>query len=512
LPAASHREVLRILSGLVLGMFLAALDQTIITTALPTMAAELGGVAHLSWVVSIYLLTATVSTPIYGKLSDLYGRRGLLQGAIAIFLLGSALAALAQTMPQLIGARAVQGLGGGGLITLAQTVIADYVSPRDRGRYQAYLSGVWATASVGGPVLGGLFVDHLTWRWVFWINLPIGALALLLCWLALRHLPQHYERRSIDYLGALLLTLGVTALLLVATWGGSQYPWLSAPILGLTAVGVVLLVAFALQELRAPEPILPPRLFRSDIFRVANACATVVAMVMFGATMLLPIFLQLAAGMSAGGSGLLLAPLTGGSVLGAFSAGQIMRATGGYKRPPLVGLSLATVALILLATMTANTPAVLIGVYLTLLGAGIGATFPVMLVAVQNATEPRDIGAATSAVNFFRSMGGSFGAAVMWSILLIALNQELSGDGAPALPESGVALLQGGAEAFAQLSPALKASVVPALTGAFHVVFAAAAVLSLIALLVASRLREQPLRTTPSMIARSAATERVSAD
>jgi len=513
LAAVSHREILRILAGIVPGMLLAALDQTIITTALPTMAAELGGVEHLSWVVSIYLLTATASTPIYGKLSDLYGRRGLLQGAIAIFLLGSALAALAQTMPQLIGARALQGLGGGGLITLAQTVIADYVSPRERGRYQAYLSGVWATASVGGPVLGGLFVDHLSWRWVFWINLPIGGLALLLCWLALRHLPQHYERRSIDCLGALLLTLGVAALLLVAAWGGTQFPWGSAPILGLGAAGLLLLLAFALQELRAPEPILPPRLFRNDIFRIANLCGAVVAMVMFGTTMLVPIFLQLVDGMSAGASGLLLAPLTGGSVVGAFSAGQIMRATGRYKRQPLVGLSLATLALILLAAMTAGTPPALIGAALALLGAGIGATFPVMLVAVQNAAEPRDIGAATSAVNFFRSMGGSFGAAILWSVLIIAFTRELAGSGGAGLPESGLALLQGGAEAFAQLSPALRAVVVPALAGAFHAVFAATAVLSLIGLGVASLLREQPLRTTPAAIPPpQRAAERLSAD
>ena len=510
--AASHREILRILSGVLLGMFLAALDQTIVTTALPTMAAELGGVEHLSWVVSIYLLTNTVSTPIYGKLSDLYGRRPLLLTAILIFLLGSVLAALAQTMPQLIGARALQGLGGGGLITLAQTVIADHISPRERGRYQAYMGGIWATASVGGPMLGGVFVDHLSWRWVFWINLPVGALALLLGWLALRHLPQHYERRSIDYLGAILLTLGVTALLLVATWGGSQFPWLSPPILALSGAGIVLLSIFAVQELRAPEPILPPRLFRNDIFRTANACASVVSMVMFGTTMLLPIYLQLVVGMSAGRSGLLLVPLTAASVAGAFSSGQIMRATGGYKRPPLVGLSLAALALILLAVMRADASATLIGASLALFGLGIGATFPVMLVAIQNAADPRDIGAATSAVNFFRSMGGSFGAAVLWSVLIIALGQKLAGSGAAALPENALGLLQGGAEAFTSLSPALKATLLPALASAFHVVFAAAAALTVIALAIAILLREQPLRTTPAATAPRPQPQRISAD
>ncbi|MGH7123783.1 MAG: MDR family MFS transporter [Stellaceae bacterium] len=510
--AASHREILRILSGVLLGMFLAALDQTIITTALPTMAADLGGVEHLSWVVSIYLLTTTVSTPIYGKLSDLYGRRPLLLTAIVIFLLGSALAALSQTMPQLIGARALQGLGGGGLITLAQTVIADHVSPRERGRYQAFMGGVWATASVGGPMLGGFFVDHLSWRWVFWINLPVGALALLLCWLALRHLSQHYERRSIDYVGAVLLALGVTALLLVATWGGSQFPWLSLPILGLSGAGVALLSIFALQELRAPEPILPPRLFRNDIFRTANACASVVSVVTFGTTMLLPIYLQLAIGMSAGRSGLLMAPLTAASVAGAFSSGQIMRVTGRYKRQPLIGLSLATLALVLLAVMPADAPAILIGTAFALFGAGVGASFPVMLVAIQNAADPRDIGAATSAVNFFRSMGGSFGAAVLWSVLIIALTGRLAGGSAAAVPEDAIGLLQGGAEAFTSLSPVLKATLLPALASAFHVVFAAAAALSAVALAIASLLREQPLRTTPAVSAPRPHSERISAD
>jgi EmrB/QacA subfamily drug resistance transporter len=510
--AASHREILRILSGVLLGMFLAALDQTIITTALPTMAAELGGVEHLSWVVSIYLLTTTASTPIYGKLSDLYGRRPLLLTAITVFLSGSILAALAQSMPQLIGARALQGLGGGGLITLAQTIVADHVSPRERGRYQAYLSGVWATASVGGPMLGGLFVDQLSWRWVFWINLPVGAPALLLAWLALRHLPQHYERRSIDYLGAVLLTLGIAALLLVATWGGSQFPWLSWEIIGLAGVGIMLLSGFAMQELRAPEPILPPRLFRSDIFRTANACATVVAMAMFGTTMLLPIFLQLAGGMSAGQSGLLLAPLTGASVIGAYSAGQIMRATGGYKWQPLVGLSLATIAMISLAALRADGSALLIGASLALFGAGVGATFPIMLVAIQNAADPRDIGAATSAVNFFRSMGGSFGAAVLWSVLIIALTQKLAASDGASLPANAIALLQGGAEAFTRLSPALRATLVPALASAFHVVFAVAAALCALALAIATVLREQPLRTTPASIAPRPQPQRLSAD
>jgi len=491
----SHQQVLRVLMGILVGMFLAALDQTIIVTPLPSIAAELSGVEHLSWVVAIYLLTSTISTPIYGKLSDLYGRRRLLQWAITIFLSGSVLCALSQTMSQLIAARALQGLGGGGLITLAHAILADHVSPRERGRYQGYLSGTWATASVGGPVLGGLFVDHLSWRWVFWINLPIGAIALLLCWHALRHLPQRYQSRAIDYPGALLLAGGAASLLLVATWGGSQYAWSSAPILGLGAAGVILLALFLIQELRAIEPILPPRLFRTDVFRVANSASAVISMVVFGTTMLLPIFLQIVAGVTAAQSGLLMAPFTGTTVVGAFTTGSLMRSTGRYKRLPQIGLSLAALSLALLATMTAVTPHLLIAGYLILLGYGIGMSLPVMLVSVQNAAEPRDMGSATSAVNFFRSLGGSFGAALLWSVLIIALNHQLA-HGSDARIENGYALLQGGPEAIARLAPAIHAVIMPALADSFHVVFGTAAGLILVSLLIASFLNERPLRTS----------------
>ena len=502
--ALSYRAVLRILSGILLGMFLAALDQTIISTALPTIAADLSGVEHLSWVVAVYLLTSTASTPIYGKLSDLYGRRSLLQGAIAIFIGGSVLCAIAQSMPQLIIARAFQGLGGGGLITLAHAVLADHVSPRERGRYQGYLSGVWASASVGGPVLGGFFVDHLSWRWVFWINLPVGALAYLLCWRALRHLTRRSERRSIDYLGAALLTGGVASLLLVATWGGSQFSWLSPPIIALSLGGVALLSLFLIQELRAIEPILPPRLFGNNVFRTANTVSFLVAMVLFGTTMLLPIFLQIVRGVSPSDSGLLMAPFMGATVVSSFITGRIMQATGRYKRLPILGLALATAGLALLATMTTATPTLAIAGYLAIIGMGFGFTFPVMLVSVQNAADPRDIGVASSAVNFFRSMGGSFGAAILWSVLIVALEHCLASGGA-ALGDDSLALLRGGPEGLARLAPGLKEAVLPALGYAFHVVFGAAAGLAGVALAVASTLQERPLRTNTKAADRATA-------
>ncbi|HTS90677.1 MAG TPA: MDR family MFS transporter [Stellaceae bacterium] len=500
----SHRAVLRILSGVLLGMFLAALDQTVISTALPTMAADLSGVEHLSWVVAVYLLTSTASTPIYGKLSDLYGRRSLLQGAITIFVGGSMFCAIAQSMPQLILARAVQGLGGGGLITLAHAVIADHVSPRERGRYQGYLSGVWATASVGGPVLGGFFVDHLSWRWVFWINLPIGALAYLLCWRALRHLTRKSESRAIDFLGACLLTSAVASLLLVATWGGSQFPWLSLPIIALGGGGLALLALFLVQELRAIEPILPPRLFRNDVFRTANCTSFLVAMVLFGTTMLLPIFLQIVSGMSPGRSGMLMAPFMGATVVSSFITGRLMRSTGRYKRLPIIGLSLATLGLALLATMTVNTPVLAISSYLAIIGMGFGFTFPVMLVSVQNAADPRDIGVASSAVNFFRSMGGSFGAAILWSVLIVALGHRLASGGA-AVGDDSLALLRGGPEGLARLPQGLREAVLPALGYAFHVVFASAAGIAGVALAVAATLQERPLRTNTTTADRAAA-------
>jgi len=494
-PAFSHREILEVLSGILLGMLLAALDQTVVGTALPTIAADLHGAEHLSWIVAAYLLTSTATTPIYGKLSDLYGRRPLLQAAIVIFVVASALCGLAQTMPELIVARALQGLGGGGLITMAQAVIADVVSPRERSRYQGYFGTVWALASVGGPVLGGLFVDYLSWRWVFWINLPIGLGAYVLCRRALQKLVARRIRRPIDYLGAFLLMGAVTALLLVATWGGTELPWLSPAIIGLALGGVALLLAFGVRQLRAPEPILPLRLFRNPIFRVATAISFVVAINMFAATVFLPIFLQMVGGSSPSGSGFLLVPLMGGTVVGALTAGQLMGRTGRYRIFPIIGLPLAGVAFGLLGFLTAASPAGFGPSIMGVLGVGIGMTMPVMLVSIQNAADPRDLGTATSSVAFFRSMGGSFGVAILWSVLLLVLEHQLAG-GAPGQGLSGLAVLHGGPEAVANLPPDQRALVLPALTHAFHVVFWIGAAISLVGLALALRLKEIPLRTT----------------
>ena len=494
--ALSHREVLVVLSGILLGMMLAALDQSIVATALPAIAGELNGLEHLSWIVAGYLLTSTASTPIYGKLSDLYGRRALLQIAIVIFVVASVLCGLAQDMPQLIAARALQGLGGGGLISMAQAVIADVISPRERGRYQGYLSGMWATASVGGPVLGGFFVDYLSWRWVFWINLPLGIAAFILCRRALARLVSPRRHRRIDFVGALLLTAAVADLLLVASWGGTTLAWTSPTLIGLIAAAAPLVAGFIVQELRAPEPILPPRLFANPVIGLASLTSFIVAMAMFGGIVLLPVFLQLVTGVGAGHSGLLLIPLMGGTVAGAFTSGQLMRRTGRYKAFPLIGLSMSTVAFALLATMDAATSPVVAMVYMGLLGVGIGMSMPVMLVAVQNAAEPRDIGVATAAVAFSRSLGGSFGAAILWSVLLAALDRHLVAGGA----ELGTALLAGGPDAITHLHPSQRAVLIPALVESFHLVFGIAAFIAATSIATTWFLKEVPLRTTTTAV------------
>jgi EmrB/QacA subfamily drug resistance transporter len=492
-PGFGHREVLGILAGVLLGMFLGALDQTIVATALPTIAGELGDTEHLSWIVAGYLLTSTASTPVYGKLSDLYGRPALLRFAIALFVVASALCALAETMPQLILARALQGIGGGGLITMAHATIADVIAPRERGRYQGYISSVWAVASVGGPVLGGVFAEYLSWRWVFWINLPLGLAALAIAHVSLRRLPRHAVKRPIDYPGAALLVGAVTSLLLLTSWAGVVAPWTSPTIIGLAAAGAVLTALFIGQELRVAEPLLPPRLFADRVVRVASVASFITSMAMFGAMVFVPVFLQVVMELGASRSGLLVIPLMAGTVVGAYSAGQVMRATGRAKRLPLTGLVVVALAFVLLATATRSTPPALAMAYMAAIGVGFGLVLPAMLVSVQNAAEPRDIGAATSSVNFFRSLGGSFGVSLLWSVLLIAFAGAVP-------PGSGIGpeALRGGPEALAAAAPETRALLSAALSGAFQVLFIVSAGLAALAFLVTLRLEDRALRTTPA--------------
>jgi EmrB/QacA subfamily drug resistance transporter len=470
-----------------LGLFLAALDQTIVATALPTMAAELHGAEHISWVVAAYLLTSTASTPIYGKLSDLYGRRAMITVGICVFVAASMLCGFAQTMSQLIAARALQGLGGGGLIAMAQATVGDVVAPRERGRYQAYISGLWATASVSGPVFGGLFTDYLTWRWVFWINLPIGIVALFVSRRTLRRLGRRTVRRSIDYLGAALLMAAVTCLLLVTSWGGIVLPWLSAEVGLLLAGGIGLFLAFWVWETHAAEPIVPPRLLRNAVFRMSGAASFVNAMVMMGTTAFLPLFLQFVFGMSASNSGLLVLPMSFGTTIGSLFAGRAMSRTGHYKRWPLIGLIAATAAFLGLALCGAATPSLVVCALTGLVGIGLGMTFPPLLVSVQNAVERHDLGTATGCVAFFRSMGGSLGVATLGAILI----GGLAGGGAEA---SGV--LHGGPAMIAQLPAGTREPFLAALAGSFHHVFLACAGLCAVSAGIVWFLKEIPLRTS----------------
>jgi EmrB/QacA subfamily drug resistance transporter len=481
----TSRQLALVFAGLMSGVLLAALDQTIVATALPTIVGDLGGLAHLSWVVTAYLLASTTSTPLYGKISDLYGRKTVFQAAIVIFLVGSALSGLAQSMGQLIAFRAVQGLGAGGLMALAIAIVGDVVSPRERGRYQGYIGAAFAVASVAGPLLGGFLVDHLSWRWAFYVNLPVGIAALLVTSVAL-DLPFRRNGHTVDYLGAALLVAGVTCLLLVTVWGGDRYGWGSPTILGLAGAGVLLLGAFAVQERRASEPVLPPRLFRDPVFRVATAALFLIGVAMFGAIVFLPLFLQVVGGASATSSGLLLLPLMGGIVASSVVVGRVIARTGHYRWYPVAGTALMTVAMGLLATMDAGTSRTTASWYVVLLGVGLGTVMPVMILAVQNAVDQRDLGTATSAATFSRSMGGSFGVAAFGAILASRLANQLPGVDAEALQASPSQLRA--------MPPAARQAVVEAVANSLHVIFLAAIPVALAAFVVVLFLRERPLR------------------
>jgi len=492
----TRRRTLIIIGALLLGMLLAALDQTIVATALPTIAGDLHGLSHLSWVVTAYLLASTVSTPLWGKLGDLYGRKVFFEAAIVIFLIGSALCGLAHSIFILIVFRAVQGIGGGGLLTGAQTIVADVVPARDRGRYQGLFGSVFGVTSVIGPLIGGFFVDNLSWRWVFYVNLPVGAVALAVVAAVLPGQLRRAQHR-IDYLGTVLLAGAATSLVLLTSLGGTTYPWSSAPIFILGGLAVVLGAAFIWAESRAAEPVVPLHLFRNRVFSAASAIGFVVGFALFGAIAYLPQYMQIVKGVSPTVSGLRLLPLMVGLLTTSIVSGRLVSRWGRYRIFPIIGTATMTVGLYLLSHLGVTTGIWLSSLYMLVLGAGIGASLQVLVVAVQNAVSYADLGAATGGATFFRSIGGSFGTATFGAVF----SNVLAGDLAAALHglalPHGVTAASGASPAqLAHLPAAVHAGYISGYATALQTVFLVAVPFGVLAFGLSWTLKDVPLRTT----------------